>query len=129
MKLISLQTQGFKRLRNHTFNFTDGLNVIVGDNAAGKSTLLQAIECALYGAAVVPGKKEHMITWGQKTWKIVLEFAVGGAEYQLTRSKSTAKLERLSGYEIEREMDFDIHPDKKIPKGKKNNPKSKKKFL
>lgn len=119
MKLISLQTQGFKRLRNHTFNFTDGLNVIVGDNAAGKSTLLQAIECALYGAAVVPGKKEHMITWGQKTWKIVLEFAVGGAEYQLTRSKSTAKLERLSGYEIEREMDFDIHPDKKIPKGKR----------
>ena len=93
MKLISLETQGFKRLRNHTFNFTDGLNVIVGDNAAGKSTLLQAIECALYGAAVVPGKKEHMITWGQKTWKVVLHFMVNDLEYQLTRSKSTAKLE------------------------------------
>lgn len=96
MKLISLQTQGFKRLRNHTFNFTDGLNVIVGDNAAGKSTLLQAIECALYGPSVVPGKKEHMITWGQKTWKIVLEFAVDSDSYTLTRSKSTAKLERES---------------------------------
>lgn len=92
MKLISLETQGFKRLRNHKFNFTDGLNVIVGDNAAGKSTLLQAIECALYGAAVVPGKKEHMITWGQKTWKIDLGFNVGGIDYVLTRSKTTAKL-------------------------------------
>ena len=99
MKLISLQTQGFKRLRNHTFNFTDGLNVIVGDNAAGKSTLLQAIECALYGPSVVPGKKEHMITWGQKTWKIVLEFAVGEDVYELTRSKSTAKLVRVEGGE------------------------------
>lgn len=97
MKLISLRTQGFKRLRNHNFNFTDGLNVIVGDNAAGKSTLLQAIECALYGAAVVPGKKEHMITWGQKTWKIALEFAVGDAVYELTRSKSTAKLVHVGG--------------------------------
>lgn len=92
MKLISLKTQGFKRLRNHEFKFTDGLNVIVGDNAAGKSTLLQAIECALYGAAVVPGKKEHMITWGQKTWKIDLVFNVEGIDYVLTRSKTTAKL-------------------------------------
>lgn len=92
MKLISLKTQGFKRLRSHEFKFTDGLNVIVGDNAAGKSTLLQAIECALYGAGVVPGKKEHMITWGQKTWKIDLAFNVEGIDYVLTRSKTTAKL-------------------------------------
>lgn len=92
MKLVSLKTQGFKRLRSHEFTFTDGLNVIVGDNAAGKSTLLQAIECALYGAGVVPGKKEHMITWGQKTWKIDLVFNVEGIDYVLTRSKTTAKL-------------------------------------
>jgi exonuclease SbcC len=93
MKLIHLNVQGFKRLRNHEFTFTDGLNVIVGDNAAGKSTLLQAIECALYGAVVVPGKKEHIITWGQKSWKVELKFAVGDLEYLLTRTKSTAKLE------------------------------------
>lgn len=99
MKLISIEAQGFKKLRNFSASFTSGLNVIVGDNAVGKSTLLQAIECALYGAAVVPGKKEHMVTWGQKSWKVTLEFSIEDDVYELTRSKSTAKLVHVEGGE------------------------------
>lgn len=101
MQLIKLETEGFKKLNrftaNFTANFTAGLNVIVGDNAMGKTTLLQAIECALYGVTVVPGKKENVITWGQKNWKTVLHFRIFGADdYVLTRTKSTAKLVRYS---------------------------------
>lgn len=95
MQLIQLEAQGFKKLRRFTADFTEGLNVIVGDNAQGKSTLLQAIECALYGASVVPGKKEHLVTWGQKSWKLALTFDHDGCRYVVTRSKSTARLERI----------------------------------
>lgn len=94
MKLISIETVNFKRLRHFKAEFTDGLNVIVGDNAKGKSTLLQAIEAALYGSTVVPGKKDAIPTWGQTTWKIVLRFSFDEQVYELTRSKSTAKLVR-----------------------------------
>lgn len=97
MKLVSLKTEGFKRLRNHSFSFTNGLNVIVGENAAGKSTLLQALECALFGPTVVPGKTDNIITWGQKTWKVELHFMVNDAEYLVTRTKSTAKLQGDDG--------------------------------
>lgn len=96
MQLISIETTNFKKLRRFQANFRQGLNVIVGDNAQGKSTLLQAIEAALYGATVVPGKKDKIPTWGQSTWKIELTFVAKDDRYRLTRSKTTAKLERVS---------------------------------
>lgn len=98
MQLIKLSTTNFKKLGNAEFNFTDGLNVIVGDNAQGKSTLLQAIEAALFGVTVVPGKKENVPTWGQTTFGLELHFTGDGGEsvYRLTRTKSTAKLVRTS---------------------------------
>jgi DNA repair exonuclease SbcCD ATPase subunit len=95
VKLLSLTTTNFKKLGNQDFWFTDGLNVIVGDNARGKSTLLQAIEAALFGITVVPGKKENVPTWGQSTFSLGLHFTVAPAVYVLTRTKSTAKLVRI----------------------------------
>lgn len=95
MKLLGLTTTNFKKLGNQSFSFTDGLNVIVGDNARGKSTLLQAIEAALFGITVVPGKKENVPTWGQSTFSLELQFTVAPAVYVLTRTKSTAKLVRV----------------------------------
>ena len=98
MKLISLKTTNFKKLGDSSFVFTDGLNVIVGDNGMGKSTLLRAIKAALFGPASIPGKKENIPTWGQTTFGLELQFEVDGDKYVLTRSKSTAKLvNRASG--------------------------------
>lgn len=96
MQLSKITTKNFKKLRHFEATFTGGLNVIVGDNAQGKSTLLQAIECALYGPTVVPGRKDDIVTWGQKGWSVELVFCTGEDVYTLTRTKSTAKLERES---------------------------------
>ncbi len=92
MQLIKLVAKNFKKLSDFTANFTDGLNVIVGENAQGKSTLLQAIEASLFGVTVVPGKKENIPTWGQTNFSLELHFHAEGSVYVLTRSKSTAKL-------------------------------------
>jgi len=98
MKLISLITKNFKRLGNFECTFTDGLNVIAGDNARGKSTLLLAIEAAWFGCTVVPGKKDDIPTWGQKDFGIELTWlSTDGSVYQVTRNKTTAKLQRLGG--------------------------------
>ncbi len=92
MKLTSLTCKNFKKLSDFTANFTDGLNVISGENAQGKSTLLQAVEAALFGVTVVPGKKENIPTWGQSTFSLTLTFEVNYSVYELTRTKSSAKL-------------------------------------
>lgn len=96
MRLIKLATVNFKKLGTFVTNFTNGLNVIAGDNARGKSTLLQAIETALFGATVVPGKKENIPTWGQNKFSVELTFQVLQHTYLVTRTGTTAKLLRLA---------------------------------
>lgn len=92
MRLIKLVTTNFKKLGNSTIEFTLGLNVLAGPNARGKSTVLQAIKCALFGVSMVPGKKEHIASWGQDKFSVQLTFAIGADIYQITRTGSTAKL-------------------------------------
>ncbi|QBJ04544.1 DNA repair exonuclease [Pseudomonas phage Lana] len=97
MRLLTCVTENFKKLGSFTAEFTQGLNVVAGDNAKGKSTLLQAIQVALFGPTVVPGKKENIPTWGQKTWKVTLTFQLHADEiYSCVRTDKTAKLTRTN---------------------------------
>ena len=43
MPLKQIIIQNFKSLRNLKIQFNNGLNILVGDNEAGKSTILEAI--------------------------------------------------------------------------------------
>lgn len=104
MRLISIGTVNFKKLGTFFTEFKDGLNVISAENFKGKSTLLQAIEFAFFGASAVPGKKELIPTHGQTTFSVELKFAMheGDVFYALTRNKTTAKVIRhTSGMEPE----------------------------
>lgn len=92
MKLLSIRTTNFKKLRAFSCDFTDGLNTIIGDNAAGKTTLLQAIITVFYGPSVVPGKTEDIPTWGQKNFKILLEFEHDTHKYLVERDIRNAKI-------------------------------------
>lgn len=99
MRLLNISTVNFKKLGTFAAKFTDGLNVIAGDNARGKSTLLQAIETALFGSSVVPGKKENIPTWGQNKFSVELSFHVAPHTYLVTRTGTAAKLLRLANGE------------------------------
>lgn len=93
MKLISLSTQHFKKLGTQSVEFKSGLNIIAGDNAQGKSTLLEAIKMALFGVAAMPCGKAEIPTWGQTKCSVTLVFQLHGPEtYTLVRTLSTAKL-------------------------------------
>jgi putative ATP-dependent endonuclease of the OLD family len=45
--LTKIHIQNYRAFKDFTLDFSDGLNVIVGDNDAGKSTLLEAVNLAL----------------------------------------------------------------------------------
>jgi len=95
MRLLSISTENFKRLGTFKCNFTTGLNIIAGENARGKSSLLQAIQAAFFGASTIAGKVENVPTWGQKDFLIELDFAAKGDTYMVSRKKATAKLWRI----------------------------------
>ena len=49
MIIKKLKLKNFKKFQNQVFEFNDDINIIVGDNESGKSSLLEAIEVVLNG--------------------------------------------------------------------------------
>jgi len=47
MRINKLKVTNFKKFKNREFEFNDDVNIIVGDNESGKSTLLEALELCL----------------------------------------------------------------------------------
>lgn len=49
MIIKRLKVKNFKKFQDQTFDFNDDINIVVGDNESGKSSLLEAIEVVLNG--------------------------------------------------------------------------------
>lgn len=46
-RLKSITIKGFKKFQSFNMNFNEHLNILVGENESGKSTLLEAIKVVL----------------------------------------------------------------------------------
>jgi exonuclease SbcC len=92
--LVELKVRNFRKLRDRTFTFTEGLNVLRGANEEGKSTMLEAIAYAFFGVKACRQPLSEVVTWGEeeKTLRVDLSFVVEGTTYALKRSKSGAEI-------------------------------------
>lgn len=87
MKIVALEAENVKHLKVVNIKPDGSLVVIGGDNAAGKSCVLDSIEYALGGASAVPTKP---IRSGQKKARIVLD--LGDIEVTRTFTKKGTNL-------------------------------------
>ncbi len=88
MKIKKISLKRFKRLKDKTFEFTDGLNIIKGnDNEVGKSTLQMAIVKALYQNPSSKGKEVlELTTWGEdKLWELEIEVEENSKLYTIKK--------------------------------------------
>ncbi|MEA3497604.1 MAG: SMC family ATPase [Campylobacterota bacterium] len=88
MILSKLTLQNFKRYRNFTIEFQEGLIGIIGKNGSGKSTIFEAILFALYGELKNKKFKES-IRNSNTTVKdhvlVELEFEIDNITYKVVR--------------------------------------------
>ncbi len=83
MRLLALRIDGFGALAGRTFEFGPGLNVVVGANEAGKSTLAAAIIASLYGA---DRRREHYRPWSASRYATTLRYVLeDGSEFEVSR--------------------------------------------
>lgn len=89
MKLISLDLKNFRQHVDSCIEFSDGVTGIVGPNGGGKSTVLEAMAWALYGAPAVRGTNDTIrskASEGGAKVSVTLEFELGGSIYRVTRT-------------------------------------------
>jgi DNA repair exonuclease SbcCD ATPase subunit len=84
----------FRKHQALTIDFTNGIQVIRAGNECGKSSLLEGIGYALFGARALRTTFDQAVTWGEdaKRLKVSLTLTVGDATYTFTRGKSGAEV-------------------------------------
>ena len=90
--ITDLTIKNFQKHKHFSCTFTDGLNLIVGPNWAGKTTLLRAIAYALYGSAGVDVRAVHLIKKEQKNFEVIVGLDVDDKHYVVRRTKTVASV-------------------------------------
>ncbi|MDD4934104.1 MAG: AAA family ATPase, partial [Methylacidiphilaceae bacterium] len=95
MRILSLALKNIRSYADAELKFPDGLTLFEGDIGSGKSTILYAIEFALFGGAEARvsrdskpedwKKSDFYLRTGEKKGWVRLEIEVGGKEYSILR--------------------------------------------
>lgn len=91
MKITSININGYGKFNNKAISFTDGVNVVYGNNEAGKSTTHTFIKSMLFGNKKKKGKAQidtysKYIPWDTTSkYEGTLTFNHKGKNYQIYR--------------------------------------------
>lgn len=96
MNVSRVTYQNFRSLSNEVFLPCEGVNIICGKNAAGKTTFLEGIYLFARGKSMRTTHDIEMITFGEEYTAVTLECISGGKEYILRMAYDTSGQRRFS---------------------------------
>lgn len=85
MILETLYIGSFGKLSNLTVELKDGINIIRGENEAGKSTICNFIKFIFYGLSGRSEEKQHYISWNTSTAGGYIIAREGEKRYRIER--------------------------------------------
>lgn len=66
MILSTIVLQYFRNFQQQTFTFNPSLTIIIGENARGKTSLLESIYFTIYGTGFRESREEELVNWEQE---------------------------------------------------------------
>lgn len=108
MIIKSIELKNIRSYVDETINFPLGITLFKGDVASGKSTILMAIEFALFGLGSEDGN--GLLRFGENNGSVKLRFEVDGEEYEVFRSlkRKTDRARQGEGYIVTKEGKFNL---------------------
>lgn len=99
MKITRLDLMNFRRYEYSQIEFTDGLNIILGDNASGKTTILEAISMFALGRSLRTRLDKELIRFGQPEaqLRIKTQTISGGAQDMAIKISGKGKQIAING--------------------------------
>ncbi|MFP4496792.1 MAG: DNA replication/repair protein RecF [Vulcanimicrobiota bacterium] len=135
MIVNKLELNNFRNLKPASLEFSPGFNLIIGKNAQGKSSFLEALYSLSLGRSYRTNKEENIINFDSSFARVAGSFAVGGLAFSLeiqwekpesTRLNKTIKLNsnpvtRLSDFIARSPMVLFLAEDLEIIRGAPEN--------
>ena len=103
MYVAEVKLTGFRSYQEAGVAFTPGLNIIVGENAAGKTNLLEGAYYAVRGFSPRTRREDKLVTWGAAYARAVARLhADDGRErvFEVAYVPSQGKRARVDGVEM-----------------------------
>lgn len=103
MFVSTLRLVNFRSYCDATVAFGNGLNVVVGRNASGKTNLLEGAWFALRGGSPRTRREEKLLTWGERFARVELEMdglATGHQTVEVGYAPGQGKRVHWNGVEI-----------------------------
>ncbi len=86
MTITQIRLRRFKRFKDWSMTFAQGLTVVRGPNEAGKTTVMEAVIEGLFGTPARGEASARMRSWGeQRLGEITVEMQVKGSRYLLRK--------------------------------------------
>ena len=88
MKINRVYVEAFGKLKDYSYDFSDGFNLIYGDNEYGKTTLMAFIKMMFFGTpntAAGRAEREHYMPWSGDKCAGYIDFELGGTYFRLVR--------------------------------------------
>ena len=106
MIIRSLDLKDFTNYREESLTFHPNINLFVGDNAQGKSNLLDS----LYFIATLGSGRSHtdreLVRWGEEGFSLSAAFSNRHGDHQLKIRGGKKKEVRIDGYDIQKKKEY-----------------------
>jgi len=117
MGLLSLDLLNFRNLKSVQFEPNPGLNIVIGENGAGKTNLLEAIYYLSYGRSFQRLHAKHLITQNEAFFRLLCKLNDGSSHVGLERNLKEQSI-RINSESISRISELStllpvviLHPD------------------
>ena len=94
MRVLAVKFENYRNLKNDIIQPCDGVNIIYGDNAQGKTNLLEAIYLTAVGRSMRTPRDRELIKWGENRARVRVEAegATGKRKVEIVISDKENKL-------------------------------------
>lgn len=112
MRIKSLKLQNIRSYVEETISFSEGSQLLAGDIGAGKSTVLLAIEYALFGTKRGELETTSLLRNGSHAGRIELTFELHGKEITVSRTlkRTPLSVKQEAGYLLVNNSRIDATP-------------------